>query len=260
VNFTHIAMVSMAFVPLSELDQQEANDHLSNTQMPYGQMVYGLSSYADALDGQEVDGLSSYADALDGQEVDGLSNAHPPDGTFLADGYLILPDGLFLVDGHLILPDGLSLVDGHLNLPDRLLVDCDLSNAHTPTKTILVGSHWSSAHIIDDNQVICHKCSTRPTRNGNSILPHTDITTYVSVAPLTSMASYASRSTKGNIFSKGIGFVVSICDFSSTATELVDLLRLLTQFYLQIILTISDVISCHYSNTISITEKCHLIK
>ena len=109
----------------------------------------------------------------------------------------------FWLDGYLILPDGL-LVDGHLNLPDGHLIDCDLSNAHTSTKTTLVGKHWSSAHIIDENQVICHKCSTRP--------------------------------------------------------KLMDSLSLVTQIYLKIILTISDVISSHYSNTISITEKCHLIK
>ena len=82
---------------------------------------------------------------------------------------------------------------------------------------------------------------------------------YVSVAPLTSMASNASRSTQWIIFTKATGMLEPACVIALNTAQLLDSLRLLTQLYLKIVLTMSNVISCHYSNTDSVTEKCHLI-
>jgi hypothetical protein len=96
--------------------------------------------------------------------------------------------------------------------------------------------------------------------NDQYMIAQLETVIYVNVTPLTIIALYASRSTQWSIFTEATGIVDPACDIALNTTQLLDSLRLLTQFYLKIMLTMSNVKSCHYSNTVSVTEKCHLIK
>ena len=107
--------------------------------------------------------------------------------------------------------------------------------------------------------MICSHCAVF-LANHQYIILQLETVIYVSVAPLTGMASYASRSNQWSVFRKAIGIAEPACDVALNTAQLLDSLRLLTQIYLKIMLTISNIMSCHYSNTVSVTEKCLLIK
>ena len=110
--------------------------------------------------------------------------------------------------------------------------------------------------LVNDYDNHCTVCLA----NDQYIITQPETVIYVSVAPLTSLASYASRSTQWSIFTKATGIADPACDVALNTAQPLYLLRLLTQFYLKIMLTMSNVMSCHYSNAVSVTEKCHSIK
>ena len=120
-------------------------------------------------------------------------------------------------------------------------------------------NHLGNAYILNDQEINVYV-------NPSAVYLASDLyfiaktTIDVSVAPLPSMASYARRSTQWSIYTNATDIVDTVCDIALNTTQHLHSLRLLAQIYLKMILTMSDVISCHYSNTASITEKCHLIK